>query len=131
MLWLGVEAPGLAELHAAVAAEWRAAGGTPEARPFAPHLTLGRIDRLKNARGFPETLRAVPTNELPAQAVRELILYESAAGRYVPLARWPLRPRSRFCWPGGGPPPRRAAIIAAIQADFGQFFGQRALGLFR
>lgn len=90
VLWLGVEAPGLAELHAAVGAEWRAAGGTPEARPFAPHLTLGRIDRLKNARGFPETLRAVPTNELPAQAVRELILYESAAGRYVPLARWPL-----------------------------------------
>ena len=90
VLWLGVDAPGLAELHEAVAAALRAAGRTPEARPFAPHLTLGRIDRLKNARGFPETLRAVPTNELPAQAVRELILYESAAGRYVPLARWPL-----------------------------------------
>lgn len=90
VLWLGEDAPGLAELHAAVAAEWRAAGGTPEARPFAPHLTLGRIGRLKNARAFHEALAALPAGEWPAQPVRELLLYESAAGRYVPLARWPL-----------------------------------------
>ena len=90
VLWLGTEAPGLAVLHEAVAAELRAAGRTPEARPFAPHLTLGRIGRLKDARAFREALATVPTGDLPAQAVRELILYESAAGRYVPLARWPL-----------------------------------------
>lgn len=90
VLWRGVDAPGLAELREAVAAELRAAGWTPEARPFAPHLTLGRIGRLKNARTFQETLAAMPAGERPAQSVRELILYESAAGRYVPLARWPL-----------------------------------------
>ena len=90
VLWLGGLAPGLAELHEAVAAALRAAGWTPEARPFAPHLTLGRIGRLKNARVFRETLAETPAGILPAQAVRELILYESAAGRYVPLARWPL-----------------------------------------
>ena len=90
VLWLGVDAPGLEELHEAVAAELRAAGRTPEARPFAPHLTLGRLGRLKNARAFRETLAAMPVGEWPAQPVRELLLYESAAGRYVPLARWPL-----------------------------------------
>ena len=90
VLWLGGTAPGLAELHEAVAAALRAAGWTPEARPFAPHLTLGRIGRLRNARVFRETLAETPAGILPAQAVRELILYESAAGRYVPLARWPL-----------------------------------------
>lgn len=90
VLWLGVEAPGLGALHEAVAEEWRAAGGTPETRPFAPHLTLGRIGRLKNARAFGATLANLPVGDLPAQAVRELVLYESAAGRYVPLATWPL-----------------------------------------
>jgi 2'-5' RNA ligase len=90
VLWLGVDAPGLAELHEAVAAALRAAGRTPEARPFAPHLTLGRIGRLKNARAFREALVEMPFGNLPAQAVRELVLYESAAGRYEPLARWPL-----------------------------------------
>ena len=57
---------------------------------FAPHLTLGRIGRLKNARAFGATLANLPVGDLPAQAVRELVLYESAAGRYVPLATWPL-----------------------------------------
>ncbi|MGD9611769.1 MAG: RNA 2',3'-cyclic phosphodiesterase [Kiritimatiellia bacterium] len=90
VLWLGVAAPGLADLHAAAAAELRAAGWTPEARPFAPHLTLGRIGRLTNARKFQETRAGLRAGSLPAQTVRELLLYESAAGRYVPLARWPL-----------------------------------------
>lgn len=90
VLWLGTDAPGLADLHEAVAAELRAAGRTPEARPFAPHLTLGRLGRLKNARRFQETLAATAPGDLQAQSVRELLLYESAAGRYVPLARWPL-----------------------------------------
>ena len=90
VLWLGVAAPGLEKLHEAVAAELHAAGRTPEARPFAPHLTLGRIGRLQNARAFHAALAETPAGELPAQAVRELVLYESAAGRYVPLGRWPL-----------------------------------------
>lgn len=90
VLWLGTESAGLAALRGAVAAELRAAGGTPEARPFAPHLTLGRIGRLKNARAFRAALAETPPADLPGQPVRELLLYESAAGRYVPLARWPL-----------------------------------------
>ena len=90
VLWLGVDAPGLGTLHDAVAEELRAAGGTPEPRPFAPHLTLGRIGRLKNARTFRERLAGVPIDGLSAQTVRELIFYESAAGRYVPLAKWAL-----------------------------------------
>ena len=90
VLWLGVEADGLVALHAATAAALRAAGWTPEARPFAPHLTLGRLDRLQEAEKFQARLEAARAWPAQVQDVRELILYESIEGRYVPLARWPL-----------------------------------------
>ena len=78
-------------LEAALA---KAAGETPEARAFAPHLTLGRIERLKDVRRFAETVARRREWSAGKQAARELILFESAAGRYVPLARWPLgKPR--------------------------------------
>lgn len=90
VLWLGVESAGLVELHAATAAALRAAGWTPEARPFAPHLTLGRLERLRDPQGFREAVARWRANGVQEQTVRELILYESVAGRYEPLARWPL-----------------------------------------
>ena len=90
VLWLGVEAEGLVALHAATAAALRAAGWTPEARPFTPHLTLGRLDRLQDPEKFQACLAAASGQSLPVQDVRELILYESVDGQYVPLARWPL-----------------------------------------
>ncbi|NCD21524.1 MAG: hypothetical protein EOL90_01110 [Spartobacteria bacterium] len=49
-----------------------------------------RLDNLHLTRAFGATLANLPVGDLPAQAVRELVLYESAAGRYVPLATWPL-----------------------------------------
>ena len=90
VLWLGVEADGLVALHAATSAALRAAGWTPEARPFAPHLTLGRLDRLQDAGKFQARLEAARAKPAQVQDVRELILYESIEGQYVPLARWPL-----------------------------------------
>ena len=90
VLWLGVEAEGLLALHAATAATLRAAGWTPEARPFAPHLTLGRMDRLQDPAKFQAALAAASGRPAQVQDVREMILYESIAGQYVPLARWPL-----------------------------------------
>ena len=90
VLWLGVESAGLAALHAATAAALRAAGWMPEARPFAPHLTLGRLDRLQEPDKFQARLEVARGRPAQVQEVRELILYESAAGQYLPLARWPL-----------------------------------------
>ena len=41
-------------------------------------------------RRFTATRAELRAESLPAQPVRERVLYESAAGRYVPLARGPL-----------------------------------------
>ena len=90
VLWLGVESAGLGELHGRVAAALREGGWEPEARAFAPHLTLGRIDRLEDLGRFNEAVTRCGAAEAEVQVVRELILYESAAGRHVPLARWGL-----------------------------------------
>lgn len=90
VLWMGAESEGLRALHGRVEAALREAGWTPEAREFAPHLTLGRLDRLKDAERFGAVIRRAPGVAPEAQAVRELILYESAAGRYVPVGTWPL-----------------------------------------
>ena len=90
VVWLGVASDGLRRLHEHVQARLRAVGWSPEARPFAPHLTLGRLDRLRNPADFQARLAATVAPPLPAQEIRELILYESAAGQYPPLARWPL-----------------------------------------
>jgi 2'-5' RNA ligase len=45
VVWVGVggDRAGLAELQAAVVAATAPLGFTPEARPFTPHLTLGRV----------------------------------------------------------------------------------------
>jgi RNA 2',3'-cyclic 3'-phosphodiesterase len=90
VLWLGVESEGLKELHGRVEAALHEAGREPEAREFAPHLTLGRIDRLKDAERFAEVVEGQRAWTVEEQAVRELILFESVGGRYVPIGRWPL-----------------------------------------
>ena len=92
VLWLGVESPGLAALHDRVAAELRAAGRVPEARAFAPHLTLGRIARLQDPEKFAAAVAAPRGGAAPDLAIGELILFESVSGRYVPIGRWPLGP---------------------------------------
>ncbi len=91
VLWIGVDSPGLAALHARAADALRAAGRSPEARAFAPHLTLGRIDRLNDPAAFAAALETQRGRFAEEQAVRELILYESASGRYVPIGAWPLQ----------------------------------------
>ena len=94
VLWLGVESAGLARLRAAVAAALRAAGWTPEARPFAPHLTLGRMERVKDPARLAAAVERGRGRAVAEQAVAELVLYESRRGargtEYVPLATYPL-----------------------------------------
>lgn len=90
VLWMGVEATGLMVLHDATVAALRTAGWRPEARPFAPHLTLGRMERLQDAAKFQSRLAAACAWPAQVQEVRELILYESLNGQYLPLSRWAL-----------------------------------------
>ncbi len=91
VLWMGVESEGLFRLHERVKAELREMGWSPEAREFAPHLTLGRIDRLKDADRFNGVVESRRDGAAQEQAAQELILFESAGGRYVPIGRWPLK----------------------------------------
>lgn len=90
VVWLGIESAGLRALHAAVEAALREAGWQPEAREFAPHLTLGRIERPQEPRRFAETADRLRGWAAERQAAKELILFESAAGRYVPIGKWEL-----------------------------------------
>ena len=76
VLWLGVASAGLQALHGRVAAALREIGWKPESREFAPHLTLGRIARLKDPPRFEETVQSGWGGGV--QDVRELILFESA-----------------------------------------------------
>lgn len=93
VLWMGTPSEGLRILHDRVEEALRESGWTPEAREFAPHLTLGRIERLKDAEAFESALETRRGWSIPDQTVRELILYESVSGRYVPLGKWPLGPK--------------------------------------
>jgi RNA 2',3'-cyclic 3'-phosphodiesterase len=95
VIWLGVETgPELQHLFDALAAGLGVAGWKPEARKFAPHLTLGRMEGLRDAQRFKEMMARHGGKVVPGQPVRELILFESLLGRggaeHVPLARWPL-----------------------------------------
>lgn len=94
VLWAGIESAGLARLHGCVAEELRAAGREPDARAFAPHLTLARIGGLKDARRFGEAVRRFAGWTGPAIAVRELVLFESLRDDrgtvYAKAGRWPL-----------------------------------------
>ena len=96
VVWLEAEAgTGLRRLFAALAARLRETGREPEAREFAPHLTLGRISELRDARRFGEALERRRGIVVQEQRVREGVLFESLAqpggARHVPLAAFPLR----------------------------------------
>lgn len=94
VLWAGIESAGLQGLHDRVEASLRETGWTPEPRAFAPHLTLGRMGGLKNARRFGDTFQIYQEWAGPETDVRELILFDSRRGErgadYVPLGRYPL-----------------------------------------
>ena len=95
VLWLGLERdPGLADLHAALVARLAPGGWEPEPRAFRPHLTLGRISGLRDARRFGETIMRYRAAMVPDQAVRELVLFESrlrpGGAEHLPLERYAL-----------------------------------------
>ena len=96
VVWLGLESgPGLADLFAAMVARLAPGGWEPEPRAFRPHLTLGRISALRDARRFGETIERCREIAIPDQAVRELVLFESrlrpGGAEHVPLGRYALK----------------------------------------
>jgi 2'-5' RNA ligase len=79
VLWAGVkgEVAPLAELVEAAAEEL----GVPrEARPYHPHLTLGRVRSARNAKALEGELARRKDVALGSDAPSELILYESTLG---------------------------------------------------
>lgn len=94
VLWLGIESAGEIErLAAGVEAAARAAGFDPEARPFTPHLTLGRVRGARGARRAAVAVRGWVPDGTP-EPIPEVVLYRSELGtgraRHVALARYPL-----------------------------------------
>lgn len=88
--------PALVALQARAEQAARRAGAAPEARRFAPHITLGRFPP-PPIEGLMRLERAVAMGAgfaPPAFVVREMVLFESHPGgksvRYTPLARYPL-----------------------------------------
>lgn len=94
VLWVGAEqgAAPLAALAARVEEAVRQAGFPPEARPFAAHLTLSRLQPPRDLRAL---LQRLPPADVrfPAEHV---VLFRSHLGggspRYQALHRWPLTP---------------------------------------
>jgi len=96
VVWLGVEGD-VAALSALVADLGRRLaplGFPPEARPFSPHLTLGRARDPRGAPGLAGALAGAGDDEGFAWRAAELVLFEShlspAGPRYEAILRAPL-----------------------------------------
>jgi 2'-5' RNA ligase len=91
VLWLGVArgAGELAKLARKLDAAARVVGAERERRPFAAHLTLGRLREPRRVE-----LERIAAPEVTGFTVDEVVLYESrlspGGSRYVPLAHLPL-----------------------------------------
>jgi 2'-5' RNA ligase len=79
VLWLGIEdAPALLDVQRAVAAALQTLGFTPEARPFHPHVTVGRAERGARAADAAAAAAAAAERTFEAQVtVHSIELMES------------------------------------------------------
>ena len=81
VIWVGVEAP--AELHTLqrnIEAQTARLGYPPDARPFSPHLTIGRVNRSatpEDIRKAGDVLAAMPVGFLGAVRVQAVHLFKS------------------------------------------------------
>ena len=95
VIWLGVQAgPGLAELSGYVEQDLVPLRVPKEDRPFAPHLTIGRLRTPAPIPAVRELLRQREPLDLGSFTAREFFLYESqpapGGSVYKKLARFPL-----------------------------------------
>jgi 2'-5' RNA ligase len=87
-LWAGVaRSEKLLWLHAAVAAALGGVGFRPEARPYAPHVTLARCGRRGAARVIDEFLTQNQGLALPAVLIEGWSLYASSLAGDEPVYR--------------------------------------------
>ncbi len=99
VVWVGVTGalPQLEDLHRRLENALRGCGDHPEeARPFQPHLTIGRVNaRGDEARRLGDLLARERVPELGLWPVREVVLFRSDLGpqgaRHTVLASVPLR----------------------------------------
>lgn len=91
--WVGGQAPGLEHWAAAVDDAAAGLGVAREARPFALHLTLARLERPWSARATEHFVVAVGKWRFPQIVAREAVLFASelrpSGAIYTALARWP------------------------------------------
>jgi 2'-5' RNA ligase len=96
VIWaaLGGDAPALAQLAAAVDHRLTAIGVAAESRPFAAHLTLGRVRHPGRDAGLAAALAAGATRAFGRFRVDQVVLMRSDLGprgpRYTPIGAWPL-----------------------------------------
>lgn len=96
VVWTGLEGDVAALARAALEAEARleSVGIPREARPFRPHLTLGRAARGGTIRGAATALEREADYRGPAFPVAELVLFESRlrpqGAEHIPRAAAPL-----------------------------------------
>jgi len=96
VLWLGLLGAPLKELAGRVEAAARECGFAPEPRPFAPHLTIGRVRHLRGWAPLRELLAKHASQEFGESLVDSMILYESelrpGGSAHEVVARYPFRP---------------------------------------
>jgi 2'-5' RNA ligase len=88
VIWLGVTAGAdiLAFAHTAIGSRLRAAGLTPESRPFSPHLTVGRVKR-PSALHWNRLAAAAPSAVVCEWDLRACTLFQSQLSPAGPTYR--------------------------------------------
>ena len=95
IIWAGINSSKeLSELNKRITAELRETGTKLEERAFSPHLTLGRIKRLKDTQALSGLIGNYKDKEIQRLRVSEIILYESILSPegpvYKPLGKYSL-----------------------------------------
>ncbi len=96
VVWVGVggELEGLRDLYQRLEAAFEGLGFPREGRPFAPHLTLGRVKSPKGREGLVRQMAVLPAIPSEPFPVREIVLFRSTltpkGAIYTPLKVIPL-----------------------------------------
>jgi 2'-5' RNA ligase len=95
VIWVGIEnREKLAELSKAIKSGLDKAGITTDEKEFRPHLTLGRIKRIKNKTSLEEVINKHSNHKFQDVRVTEVIFYESilqqSGSLYIPIKTFSL-----------------------------------------
>jgi 2'-5' RNA ligase len=95
VIWIGLSSDQLMELAGQVEAAARGCGFAPESRPYAPHLTIGRVRRPRGWAAIRERLAECTDYDFGRSVIDSMILYRSVLGRggptYEVIARYPFQ----------------------------------------